>query len=88
MNTAQAGSPLVNDPKQALLPKISPQVAVRGLNYIISIHADPTLNTTNNIKKATSIPTRLPGWRHRGGQSSAGETESISMKTSIISYYI
>jgi hypothetical protein len=48
-----------NDPKLALRHKISPQVAVRGLNKIISLRTDPTLNTTNNIKKATSIPTKL-----------------------------
>jgi hypothetical protein len=50
MNTAQAGSPLAkNDPKLALQPKISPQVPVRGLNKITSMHAHPTLNATNNI---------------------------------------
>jgi hypothetical protein len=59
VNPTQAVSTGVdNDPKLALQPKISPQVAVRGLNKIISMRADPTLNTTNNIKKATSIPTK------------------------------
>jgi hypothetical protein len=60
MNTAQAGSPPVeNDPKQVLRHKISPKVAVRGLINIISMCAPSILYTTNNIKKATSIPTKL-----------------------------
>jgi hypothetical protein len=50
VNTAQVGSPVVkNDQKQAL----------RGLNKIISMRASPILKTTNNIKKTTSIPTKL-----------------------------
>jgi hypothetical protein len=52
VNNAQAGSgsPLAeNDPKLAL----------RGLNKIISMRANPTLNTTNDIKNTTSIPTKL-----------------------------
>jgi hypothetical protein len=49
-NTAHAGWPLLeNDPKQAL----------RGLNKIINMGANPTLDTTNNIKKTTSILTKL-----------------------------
>jgi hypothetical protein len=48
-----------NDPKHELRPKITPQVAVRGLNKIISTCATTRLNSTNNIKKATSIPTKL-----------------------------
>jgi hypothetical protein len=62
MNTAQAGSgsPLVkNDPKLALRPKINPQLPVRGLNEIFSMREPAILNTTNNIKKTTSIPTKL-----------------------------
>jgi hypothetical protein len=56
-NNARAVSAprVTNDPKLALRPKSSPQLAVRSLNKIISMHANPTLNTTNNIKKATSI---------------------------------
>jgi hypothetical protein len=50
---------VANDPKQALLPKINPQVAVRGLDKIISTRATSILNSTNNIKKATSIPNKL-----------------------------
>jgi hypothetical protein len=60
VNNTRAGSPGVdNDPKLALLPKISPQVAVRGLNKIISTHATTVLNSTNNLKKANSVPTKL-----------------------------
>jgi hypothetical protein len=62
MDTAQAGSgsPLVNnDPKLALRPKINPQLPVRGLDEIFSMREPATLNSTNNSKKTTSIPTKL-----------------------------
>jgi hypothetical protein len=60
VNNAQAGSPVVeNYPKQALQPKIIPQVAVRGLNKIISTRATTVLNGAKNIEKATSSPTKL-----------------------------
>jgi hypothetical protein len=48
-----------NDPKLALRPKINPQLPVRGLNEIFSMREPATLSTTNNIKKTTSIPTKL-----------------------------
>jgi hypothetical protein len=57
VNNTQAVLPgVTNDPKQALSPKINPQVAVRGLNKIISTRAPSILNSTNNINMATSIP--------------------------------
>jgi hypothetical protein len=60
VNNTQAVFPgVTNDPKQALSPKIDPQVTVRGLDKIISTRATSILNSTNNIKKATSIPTKL-----------------------------
>jgi hypothetical protein len=60
MNTARAGSPVWNDPKQALRTKINPQVAVLGLNKIISMRATTTiLNSTNSNNTATSIPNKL-----------------------------
>jgi hypothetical protein len=73
MNTAQAGSQLPiptnptqavstgvdNDPKLALRPKINPQLPVCGLNEIFSMREPSVLNTTNNIKKTTSIPIRF-----------------------------
>jgi hypothetical protein len=61
VNPTQAVSTRVgNDPKLALRPKINPQVAVRSLNKIISMRATTTLNSTNNIKKATSITKPAP----------------------------
>jgi hypothetical protein len=70
VNNARAAVPTVNptqaistgvdnDPNLALRPKINPQVAVRSLNKIISKRATTILNSTNNIKQATSIPTKL-----------------------------
>jgi hypothetical protein len=57
VNNTRAVSPVVAyDPKQALLTKINPQVAVRGFNKIISTRAPSILNSTNNINKATSVP--------------------------------
>jgi hypothetical protein len=52
VNNAQAGS-------GSSLVENDPKLALRGLNKIISMRANPTLNTTNNIKKTTSIPTKL-----------------------------
>jgi hypothetical protein len=60
VNTAQAGSPgsplVTNDPKLAFCSKITPQLPVRGLNEMFSMHEPAILNS---IKKTTSIPTKL-----------------------------
>jgi hypothetical protein len=64
VHTAQAGSgsPIVaNDPKLAFHPQISPQVAVRGLNEITSMRADPTLNATNNINDNNNNNSNING---------------------------
>jgi hypothetical protein len=61
VNNTRAVSPgVTNDPKQALSPKINPQVAVHGLNKIISTLAPSIHNSTNNINKATATPRPSP----------------------------
>jgi hypothetical protein len=55
VNTSQAGSPgpllVKNDPKLVFLPKITPQLPVRGLNEIFSMREPAILNSN---KKTTS----------------------------------